>query len=190
MPSKAGLNRAAVISAAAQLLDCAESPELTMGNLAAHLGVRTPSLYNHISGIADLQFEIALFGTQELGRRIARAAIGKSGDAALLAIAGAYRGFAKEKPGLYRATLRAPSADENARMKVSDEIIDVLRVVLEPFQLSDQRVIHVIRGFRSVLHGFVSLELAGGFGIPLNVNQSFDDLIRMFISGLHQQDWS
>ena len=36
---------------------------------------------------------------------------------------------------------------------------------------------HAVRYLRSTLHGFVSLELAGGFGLPQEVQASFDYLI-------------
>ena len=186
---KERLNRAAVIRAAAELLD-RDGRSATLADLAAQLGVRTPSLYNHVSGVDDLQTGIALFGTEELGRRIARAAIGRSGDAAIWAVACAYRDFAKEQPGLYQTTLRAPASSEASRTAISDEIIDVLKMVLEPFCLTDDKAIHVIRGLRSLMHGFVSLELAGGFGIPLDVDESYRYLITTFVVGLRQASGS
>ena len=184
---KERLNRAAVVRAAAELIDGDQGSDITLADLAAQLGVRTPSLYNHISGVDDLQVGIALFGTEELSKRIARAAIGRSGDAALWAIASAYREFAKERPGLYQATLRAPASTESSRLVASNDIIDVLKVVLESHGYSDERAIHVIRGLRSLMHGFVSLELVGGFGIPLDVDESYHDLIATFVAGLRQE---
>jgi AcrR family transcriptional regulator len=184
---KERLNRAVVVRAAAELIDGDGGSEMTLADLAAHLNVRTPSLYNHISGVDDLQAGVALFGTEELSKRIARAAIGRSGDAALWAIASAYREFAKERPRLYQATLRAPASSEPSRIVASNDIIDVLKVVLEPYGFSDERAIHTIRGLRSLMHGFVSLELVGGFGMPFDVDESYHDLIETFVAGLRQE---
>ena len=184
---KERLNRAVVVRAAAELLDSDEGTNSTLADLAAKLGVRTPSLYNHISGVDDLHVGVALYGTEELSKRIGRVAIGRSGDAALWAIASAYREFARERPGLYQATLRAPANNEPSRVDASNDIIDVLKVVLEPYGFSDERAIHVIRGLRSLLHGFVSLELVGGFGIPLDPVESYQYLIATFVAGLQQE---
>ena len=181
---KRSLTRELVVRTAANLLDEGAGSELKLADLAARLGVRVPSLYNHVDGADDLKSGIALFGTQELGRQLGRAAIGRSGEDALWALAAAYRAFAKERPGLYHLTLQAPAPDETERIAASDEIIAILTRVLEPFGFTDDVAIHVIRGFRSVLHGFVSLELAGGFGIPLDVDQSFRRLVSAYLVGL------
>jgi AcrR family transcriptional regulator len=184
---KRNLSRAAVVSAASDLLDECAGSELKLADLANRLGVRVPSLYNHVDGADDLRAGIALYGTQELGRRLGRAAIGRSGEDALWALADAYRAFAKERPGLYLVTLRAPAPEEAERIAASDEIIAVLTRVLEPFGFPYERAIHAIRGVRSLLHGFVSLELAGGFGMPLDVDESFRQLITSFIAGLRTE---
>ncbi len=42
-----------------------------------------------------------------------------------------------------------------------------------------------MRGLRSIVHGFVSLEMTGGFGMPVGLDASFNWLIRTFIAGLH-----
>lgn len=189
MPARPGLDRAAVVRAAAELMDAAAVDgrrEVTLAEIAARLGVRTPSLYNHIGGQEELRREVALFGVRELGDRIGRAAIGKSGDDAVRAIGAAYRAFAKERPGLYLATLRAPDPGNEALEAASEEILTVLRLVLEPYGLSGTDTVHAIRGLRSVLHGFVSLELAGGFGLPVDLEESFRRLLDVFISGLRR----
>jgi len=184
---KRNLSRAAVVRAAADLIDECAGSDLKLADLAARLGVRVPSLYNHVDSADDLKAGIALYGTEELGRRLGQAAIGRSGEDALWAIADAYRGFARERPGLYPLTLRAPDPEEAERIAASDEIIAILRRVLEPLGYIDDRAIHVIRGVRSLLHGFSSLELAGGFGMPLDVDESFRQLIASYLSGLRDE---
>ena len=47
--------------------------------------------------------------------------------------------------------------------------------------------LHAVRGLRSVVHGFASLEVAGGFGLPLDLDESFRRLVEMFIGGLQQE---
>ncbi len=184
MPARAGLDRESVIRAGADLLDGKSGHTLTLSELATKLGVRTPSLYNHVDGLDDLYQGIALYSTRELGTRIGRAAIGRAGDDAIFAIADAYRDFAKQRPNLYLASQRAPGPSETTRAAVSDEILDVLRRVLEPFKLSEDAQIHAMRALRSLIHGFVSLELVGGFGIPIDVDQSFHYLVGMYAAGL------
>ncbi|MHB1627949.1 MAG: TetR/AcrR family transcriptional regulator [Bacilli bacterium] len=109
MPSRPGLDRASIVEAAGNLADEAGLDRLTLSGLAGRLGVRTPSLYNHIDGLDGLRHELALSGIQELNRHLERAAIGKESDKALESMLCAYRTFAHERPGVYGAILRAPT---------------------------------------------------------------------------------
>src|SRR6185503_4625139 len=145
MRSKAGLDHAAVVQAAAALADTAGIGQLTLADLAGRLGVRTPSLYNHVAGLPGLRSDLALLGTRELGTRLSRAAIGKSGDTAVQAICYAYRAFVNERPGLYAATVRSalltdqPDPELNAAQK---EAVDIVLMVLSAYQLSGADAIH------------------------------------------------
>lgn len=181
---RAGLDREKIVRAAAELLGASCGHEITLGAVAARLGVRTPSLYNHIAGYDELRRDLALLGTRELGARIARAVIGKSGEVAILAIGDAYRAFAKERPGLYLIAQRAPAPEDVEHAAASEEIVTVLRLVLEPYRLSATDQIHAIRGLRSLMHGLVSLEQSGGFGLPVDVDTTYRRLLLMFIGAL------
>lgn len=187
MRPRAGLDRASVVQAAANLADAAGS-EITLAALAEHLKVRTPSLYNHISGQDGLRRELALLGLAKLGRRLAMAAVGKTADDAIEAIAHAYRQFAQEHPGVYPATQRAPDPADTELAAAADAVVEVLTLVMASYGLRDAAAIHAIRGLRAMLHGFVTLEAAGGFGIPLDLDESFDRAMQVFIVGLRGED--
>ena len=60
----------------------------------------------------------------------------------------------------------------------------MVRAVLAPYGLRGVAETHQIRAFRSLAHGFVSLELAGGFGLPVDIDESFRHLIALFIAAL------
>ncbi|GAB4512176.1 MAG: TetR/AcrR family transcriptional regulator [Anaerolineae bacterium] len=158
---------------------------VTLASVAEQLGIRIPSLYNHVSGLPGLRSEMALWGLRQLIEQIRRAAVGKAGDDAIMSLAMAYRAFAHTHPGLYGATLRAPYADEPERAAAAQEIIDILLAVLSPYGFSEEATLHTIRALRSLLHGFVDLETAGGFGLALDRDESFRQLVQMFITSLH-----
>jgi AcrR family transcriptional regulator len=187
---RAGLNRATVVEAAAVLADEVGFEGVTLARLAERLGVRTPSLYNHVDGLDGLKRELSLLGTRELGVRIGRAAVGKASDEAVVAIARAYRLFVMERPGLYAATVRSfrlSHPTDPQLQAVEGEVIGVVTDVLAPYGLSGDDALHAVRGLRSVVHGFATLESAGGFGIPLEVDESFERLLRIFVEGLRRQ---
>ncbi len=185
--SRPGLDEAAVLRAAAELVDAEGLETLSLARLAEALGVRSPSLYNHVAGLEGVRRGLALLGARELRDRLARAAIGKSGDDALYTIADAYRRFAKDHPGLYAASLRAPGPDDLTLSEVAADIYAIIAAVLAPLKLSGEAEVHMIRGFRSLAHGFVSLELAGGFGMPVDLDESYHVLMRTLLAGVERQ---
>ncbi len=182
-----GLDAASVLRAAAELADAEGFDTLSLARLAQVLKVRTPSLYNHVAGLEGVRRGLAVMGVRALRDRIARAAIGKRGGEAVLAMAEAYRQFAKEHPGLYAASVRAPGRDESELATAAADILAYLHTVLEPFGQSDEAEVHAIRAFRSVAHGFSAIELAGGFGIPVDLDTSYRLLVQALILGLERQ---
>ncbi len=181
---RAGLDDTIILRAAGELADADGLDQLSLLRLAERLNVRSPSLYKHIGGLDAVRRGLALLGARELAERFAHAAIGQSGADAVRAMSHAYRAFAREHPGLYAAIQRAPARDDSAMIAASDEVIAVLGLALAPWQLDETRLIHAIRMLRSLTHGFVSLEAAGGFGIPIDLEQSYDYAINVFIEGL------
>jgi AcrR family transcriptional regulator len=187
VPPRARLDREAVVEAAAELVDEEGLEALSLSALASRLRIRTPSLYNHVAGLRGLRRELALLGLRELGRRIGRAAIGKTKDEATFAIARAYREFVRERPGLYTATVRSSRLtypEDPAFQAVERETMETVLAVLASYGLSGDEALHAARGFRSTVHGFATLEAVGGFGIPLDLDESFERLLRTFVAGL------
>ncbi len=187
MPPRLRLDRKAVVDAAVDLLNTGGGEALTLNDLANKLGIQPPSLYNHIDGLPGLYRELALRNAQLLGERLSQAAIGKSGSQAVLALAEVYRAYIKESPGLYMASLKAsgnrPEANEELR-RAEERVVAVCLAVLASFGLHGEDGLHAVRGLRSLVHGFATLEIAGGFGLPLDCDESFRRMGVMFIRGL------
>jgi len=186
MSHRVGLDRATVVEAAARLVDEEGIEQLTLGRLAERLGVRTPSLYNHVAGLPGLKHDLALYCLHELLDGLTQATIGKSRAEAIFALANSYRDYARETPGRYALTLQAPGPGDQPLQAIAQQLVDVLRAVLAPYKLSEEDAIHAIRSLRSIVHGFVSLEVAGGFAMPVDLDASFHWLINIFIAGLYR----
>jgi AcrR family transcriptional regulator len=181
---RAGLSTAVVVDAAAALADEDGLEALTLARIAASVGVRTPSLYNHVSGLEDVRRRLALRGLAELGAAMRDAAVGRARDDALIAMAHAYRAYATRHPGRYAATQRAPSADDPELTEASTAAVETLLAILRGYSLRDDDAIHAARAVRSALHGFVTLETGGGFGLPVALDESFDRMVAALARGL------
>ncbi|MFN2140967.1 MAG: TetR/AcrR family transcriptional regulator [Candidatus Promineifilaceae bacterium] len=156
--------------------------ELTLTALAAELDVRVPSLYNHIDGLDGLHEDLALLAGRRLLAEILQASFGKTGAEALRAMAQAYRDFALRNPAIYPLTTVAPEPEQVELTALAQEWLQLLLLTVASLGLMGDEALHAIRAFRSMLHGFVSLESEGGFKMGLDRDESFDYLVSGFIS--------
>ena len=185
MAKRRVLARGSVVAKAAELADAAGSVQaVTLTTLAAALDIRVPSLYNHINNLDDLHDALSLHAGQELLVQMRAAAMGKVGEAALIAIAHAYRAFAQAHPGTYPLTLRAPAPDNTAHVALAQELIQTLLLVFASLGIQGEDAIHAIRGMRALMHGFVSLEAGEGFKMAVNLDESFRHTLNAYLAGV------
>jgi AcrR family transcriptional regulator len=166
-----------VVAAAAALADEVGWEQLTLAGLAGRLGVRLPSLYKHIANLDGLRRDVAVLALGELAAALGSAAVGRGGGDALRALAGAYRGYAREHPGRYAATVRAPAPGDGEHDAAADGVLRVVLAVLAGYGLAGDDAVDATRALRAALHGFVVLEAGGGFGLPLDVDRSYARLV-------------
>ncbi|CAM3591636.1 TetR/AcrR family transcriptional regulator [Paenibacillus lupini] len=188
MSPRLGLDLPTIIQKAAELADENGLESVTLASLAQKLGIRSPSLYNHVVGLSGLKEKLALYGLKNLHNKLLRAAAGRSGDDAVFAIGRAYITFAREHPGLYEATLPAQHSEDAELLKVSEELIQlIIQVMHHAYEMKQEDTIHLVRGFRSLMHGFASLERSGGFGLPVNLDESIQVVLQAYLSGIREQ---
>lgn len=182
---RAGLDTAAVVDAAARLADAEGLESVTLARLAAELDVRPPSLYAHIASLADLRERLGSRGARELAGELGRAAAGRAGSDALLALALAYRAYGREHPGSYAAAQRPRELAKNEEaVAASKAVTDVVFAVLRGYGLAGDDAVHAARTIRAALHGFLSLEAEQGFNIDLSLDESFARLVAVLDDGL------
>ena len=185
MAQKRGVDQKQVVDAAIRLADSDGLDAVTLAGVAHALHVRSPSLYSHVDGLAGLRRAMAIEGARRVTSALADAARGLEGVEALRAVAHAYRSFATRHPGLYAAMLPAPRPlEDDEGYAVFAAAAGIVAEVLEGLGLSPADTIPAIRAFRSALHGFVSLEAAGGFGMPDDIDASFDVMVEILVAGV------
>jgi AcrR family transcriptional regulator len=182
---RSGLTPAAVAEAGAALVDEVGFDQLSMGLLAERLGVKTPSLYKHVTGQADLAHRIAVLAMGEVADAIRDAIQGRAGSDALAAGAQAMRRYVREHPGRYAASnvARATGPDDPL-LPAAERVLASWAAMLHGYQLDPGEEIHAMRMLRSVLHGFATLETADGFQIDASVDDSFRWMIDFMDHGL------
>ena len=184
---RAGLSPDVIVDEAARLVDEADGERLTLSGLAKRFGVAQPSLYKHVDGLDGLNRLLTVRVLREVGETMRRASTGKAGADAVSALATAYRAYALAHPGRYGYVLRVPEAGDAAWEEAAAEILSVFDDVFAGYGITGADAIDAARFLRSTLHGFVSLELGGGFGIPQSIDASFRRLVMASNSAL--QAW-
>jgi AcrR family transcriptional regulator len=179
-----GLDRARVVDAAAEIADAEGLDAVTLARVAAALGVRSPSLYNHVAGREGLLRGLAAQSTRELATALRRAATGRSGTDAIVAVAEAQRAYARAHPGRYATTVAAPADGDRVHEQAAAEALDVLSAVLGGSGLQGEELIHAVRALRSAVHGFAAIEAAGGFALAVDRDDSFRRLVNALAGGI------
>jgi AcrR family transcriptional regulator len=174
---RTGVTHERVVAEAAAVADEVGLERLTLSAIAQRLGVTQPSLYKHVGGLDALKRDLAVLGLRELTAALSTAAVGRAGSDALQAIATAYRDYATAHPGRAGAALRAPALDDAEHVAISEAAAAVFLAVLDGYDITGENAIDAIRSLRAAMHGFVSLEAAGGFGLPRSVDATYARLI-------------
>jgi AcrR family transcriptional regulator len=180
---KIGLDLTTILEAAGELADQKGIYEVTLANLAKRLDIRPPSLYNHFDGLTGLRKQLAIFGINKLYSELVHTAVGRSGEEAILELSKTYIQFSRKHPGIYDAALLAPDMKDPDVQAAGGKIVDLVVRVLQAYDLKGDGALHAVRGLRSILHGFSSLEQKGGFELELDLETSLLLVIKAFIAG-------
>ncbi|MFJ2830030.1 TetR-like C-terminal domain-containing protein [Streptomyces sp. NPDC087263] len=172
--ARVGLTATRLVAAAADLADEVGFENVTVSALARHFGVKDASLYSHVRNVQDLRTRIAVLAAGEMIDRIANAVAGRAGKDALVAFAGAYRAYALERPGRYRATHTQLDPALVAESSTYRRTAEVTYGMLRAYGLSEPDLTDAVRLLRSTFHGYCDLESIGGFGDPRDVQTSWE----------------
>ncbi len=185
MGRKLGLTREQVIEAAAEIADRDGLDALSLASVASMLGVRSPSLYTHVDGLAALRRQLSIYSSGLLTEQITHRVEGLEGKAALRAMAGELRSFAHRHPGLYDSFLPAPRPEEDPELALAlAQPLGLVGSVLAGMGVDPGTQIPLMRALRASVHGFVHLELRGGFGLPEDIDDSFSLAVDLVIEAI------
>ena len=185
MGRKVGITREGVLAAAADIADRDGLDALSLASVAAALGVRSPSLYSHVDGLAGIRRQLSIDASTLLAAELTEAAANLESSEALTAIAAQMRRFAHRHPGLYASFLPAPTADQDPEVAAAlARPVNVVATVLAGMGIDAETAIPLIRALRASVHGFVHLELSGGFGLADDIDASFTTTVDLVVDAI------
>ncbi|MFC4122474.1 TetR/AcrR family transcriptional regulator [Nonomuraea zeae] len=175
------LSADAIVDLALSIVDEDGSAALTLSAVATAAGVAPPSLYKHVRNLAELRALVSARVMSELADQAGEAVLGRSADEAVRALMTAWRAYVRRCPNRYAALIQSP---EPHTAEPGERLLAILFATLRAYGMEDSAAIHAARCLRAVAHGFAVLETEGAFGLPENLEESYDLLIHMVIAGL------
>jgi AcrR family transcriptional regulator len=143
-----------IVAAARELLEEEGPHRLSMRRLADRVGIRAPSIYEHLPDKKALEAALISAGFEETAQQFADAVDGS--DEPLAALAAAYRDFARDHPHLYRLMTEQPLPRDRLAPGVEDR-------AAQPVLLATGGDVDRARALWAFAHGMTILELNGRF---------------------------
>jgi AcrR family transcriptional regulator len=184
MPAPARTSAAQILHAARAILEEDGIQAVTMQAVAGRVGVRSPSLYKHVADRAALIKALGEAVTGDLrGALEPDPSIDVDPADQLRAIAHRFRTFVRTNRQGY-ALLFAPlppdqAPDAEALAAVGRPIVVVMGRIT-----GEEGALGAARTLVAWAHGFVTMELAGGFRLGGDVDAAFDAGIETILAGV------
>ena len=182
------LSRDVIVNAALTFLDREGWDALTINALAAQLGTKGPSLYNHVDSLDDLRRTVRMRVVGDIIDMLKTVGQGRTRDDAVMAMASSYRSYAHHHPGRYSAFTRMPLGGDDP------EFTDATRAaagpvisVLASYGLDGEDAFYAALEFWSALHGFVLLEMTGVMNRIVDTDTVFSDMVMRLAAGMHRR---
>lgn len=182
------LSREVIINAALNFLDREGWDALTINALAAQLGTKGPSLYNHLDSLDDLRRSVRKRVIGDIIEMLGTAGQGRTRDDAVLVMAGAYRSYAHHHPGRYSAFTRMPlgGKEDPEYTAVARAAAEPVIAVLQSYGLQGEGAFYAALEFWAALHGFVLLEMTGVM-LEVDVDAVFSDMVLRLAAGMEHR---
>ncbi|MCH3915959.1 MAG: WHG domain-containing protein [Spirochaetia bacterium] len=181
------VTKAAVIQVASEIADKDGLKGVSLKNVAEKLHIRTPSLYNHIQGLDDLLRQVAHTGMKTMNERMAKAAIGTAGDAAIQSVGVAYLQFMIEHPGVYETIQWATWNGDKETAQIFDTYTSLLTTLILSCGFTKQNIEEILHLLMGVLHGYTTLRLGFALAEPEVAKTDLCNAIDTVLLGIHQK---
>lgn len=178
------LNRDVIVREAAALCDEFGFEKLSIAALADRLGVRPPSLYNHIKSLDDVYRQMAVMGARLWTESIRKSVESSSADQKIRAIADASRAFAREEPTLFFCATRKFADSGNEYLEAARPMMSIATEVYSDMAINPEKQDLAEYLFRCLIAGFISLEANNGLQPAQDLDKLFSDLIDLAQSAL------
>ena len=185
-PTPARTSRDAITAAARAILEADGIDAVSMQAVAGRVGVRAPSLYKHVADRNALIRAVTDAVTDDLSTALRPPRRPRDPGDELRLIARRFRTFVRANPSGYTLLFArlAPG------LLPDDSVLAALGapVVAATARLvGEEHALDAGRTFVAWAHGFVSLELAGGFRMGGDIDAAYANGIELILAGISER---
>jgi len=186
-PYPAQTDRNAIIDAARELIELHGAEQLSLGKVAAALGIKAPSLYGHIKNKNALIQAVVEQTYRDLFDAYDRvlSASGSNPFDNMINLSKTHRQFAHAHPNTYMLAYTVQDPDSRANPEMLLERALALQKIIA--QISGEAdSLAALRGSLAFVHGFVMLELNGQLRRGGNLDEMFEKGLKAYLKGWTQ----
>jgi AcrR family transcriptional regulator len=182
-PAPARTSTDAIVAAARRILEADGLSAVTMRSVGEAVGVRGPSLYKRVPDRAALLRAVADAVVADLAITLSKASAHRDPGRNLRRVAIEYRAFVRANPNGYQLLFSAlpagASPDPATLASLGEPIVRAMAGLAgEPVALEGARTMV------AWAHGFVSMELAGGFRLGGDLDAAYAFGIEAILAGI------
>lgn len=182
-----GLTKKVIIETASNIADNDGLNKVTLKRVAEELGIRSPSLYNHVSSLDDLWRGIAHCGMEEMNFQMKESAIGKSGDEAIKCISTSYLKYLIAHPGVYETIQWTSWHGNEETQRIFNDYKELLRKLIVSLNLKIVEIDEVLNLLIGILHGYSTMQLGKAIENPKKIIADFLNSMEIVLVGIHEK---
>lgn len=182
--SKNNISNELIIETAAKLSNRTGLDSLSLKDIAEELNIKSPSLYNHVSGLDEIKEKLMIYGWKQVEDKMIDSVIGYAGYDALKNMCYSFYEYAKDNKGVFSAMLWYNKFETTENKNATTRLFDMMFKILRPLEISDDKINHIIRTLRSFLEGFALLVNNNAFGNPISIDKSFEISLEIIMNGI------
>ena len=182
------LDKATLVRVAADIADRDGWSNLTLSQVAKEVNRHVTSLYAHVDGLDALRREVTLLALEELADEVWKAALGRSREEALVAIAAVERAYARRHPGRNTAIVTYTHFEDEELRARGLRLAEPIRATFRSFGLDEAQISQAHGVFSCALRGLILAEITDTFPFA-DLDQTHDELIGLFVAALSTGTW-
>jgi AcrR family transcriptional regulator len=187
-PYPAKVTRELIVHRARGMIENDGVEALSLGKLAADLGIAAPSLYNHFKNktallqAVNVETARALVAALTAGMQQQAADEAAGAHEQLMGMAAAYRAFVRENPASYDLAFTNTIPDLHLDSQLAEALAQPLQAIMAA-HVGEARSLAALRGAWALLHGFATLEITGQFRRGGDLDAAFTQVFAAYLDG-------